>query len=36
MGVINLDNVLVGILCVDFVDSFIENVVYGFDVVELV
>lgn len=36
MGVINFVEVLVGILCVDYVDSIDENVVYGLDVVELV
>lgn len=36
LGVINLVNVLVGILCVDYVDSLIENGIYGFDFVEFV
>lgn len=36
MGVINLVDVVVGILCLDYVVLIDENVVYGFDVFELV
>lgn len=35
-GVINLVNVLVGMLCVDYVDSLIENGIYGLDLLEFV
>lgn len=36
MGVINLVDVVSGIICVEFVEFVGENFVYGFDVLEIV